>query len=35
MAEYNLDEETLAFSFDGTGFGDDGNIWGGDVFFSE
>ncbi len=35
MAEYNLDEKVLAFSFDGTGFGDDGNIWGGEVFIAD
>ena len=34
MAEYNLDEDVLAFSFDGTGYGDDGNIWGGEVFLA-
>ncbi|XOB63448.1 carbamoyltransferase HypF [Campylobacterota bacterium DY0563] len=34
MAEYKLDEEVLAFSFDGTGYGDDGNIWGGEVFIA-
>ncbi|WP_072681914.1 carbamoyltransferase HypF [Arcobacter sp. LA11] len=32
MAEYNLKEKVLAFCFDGTGYGDDGNIWGGEVF---
>ena len=32
MAEYNLDEDVLTFCFDGTGYGDDGNIWGGEVF---
>lgn len=34
MAEYNLDEDVLAFCFDGTGYGDDGNIWGGEVFIA-
>ncbi len=34
MAEYNLDEDVLAFVFDGTGYGDDGNIWGGEVFLA-
>lgn len=32
MAEHSLNEDVLAFSFDGTGYGDDGNIWGGEVF---
>lgn len=32
MAEYKLDKEVLAFIFDGTGYGDDGNIWGGEIF---
>lgn len=32
MAEYKLNKEVLAFIFDGTGYGDDGNIWGGEVF---
>ncbi len=35
MAEYNLDEKVLAFCFDGTGYGDDGNIWGGEVFVGD
>jgi hydrogenase maturation protein HypF len=34
MAEYGLDEDVLAFCFDGTGYGDDGNIWGGEVFLA-
>jgi len=35
MSEYNLDKKVLAFSFDGTGYGDDGNIWGGEVFIAD
>jgi len=32
MAEYGLkDEQVLAFCWDGTGYGDDGSIWGGEV----
>lgn len=34
MAEYKLDKEVLAFIFDGTGYGDDRNIWGGEVFIA-
>ncbi|WP_291951037.1 carbamoyltransferase HypF [Campylobacter sp.] len=26
------DEDVIAFIFDGTGYGDDGNIWGGEIF---
>jgi len=32
MAEYKLNKDVLTFIFDGTGYGDDGNIWGGEVF---
>lgn len=35
MAEYQLTKDVLAFSFDGTGYGDDGNIWGGEVFICD
>ena len=31
MAEYELDEEVLAFCLDGTGYGDDSTLWGGEV----
>jgi len=31
MAEYGLEKEVLAFCFDGTGYGDDGTLWGGEV----
>ncbi len=33
MFEHNLKGEFLAFIFDGTGYGDDGSIWGGEVFW--
>jgi hydrogenase maturation protein HypF len=32
MAEFKLDEKVIGISFDGTGYGDDGNIWGGEFF---
>ncbi len=34
MFEFKLDK-AIAFSFDGTGYGDDGKIWGGEVFLVE
>jgi len=34
MAEYKLKDKLLGFSFDGTGYGDDGNIWGGEVMLA-
>ncbi|MDO4542708.1 MAG: carbamoyltransferase HypF, partial [Bacillota bacterium] len=30
MAEHHIDEAVIGVSFDGTGYGDDGNIWGGE-----
>ena len=35
MAEYNFDEKVLGFAFDGTGYGDDGTIWGGEVMIAD
>jgi len=32
MAEHNLDEQVIGVSFDGTGYGDDNNIWGSEFF---
>ena len=34
MAEYNLKKDVLGIAFDGTGYGDDGNIWGGEFFIA-
>jgi len=34
MAEYSLEQKVLAFSFDGTGYGDDGSLWGGEVLLA-
>jgi hypothetical protein len=37
MAEHGLDddESVIGFSFDGTGYGDDGAIWGGEVMLAD
>jgi len=35
MAENHLDGRVIGFSFDGTGYGTDGNIWGGEVLIAD
>jgi hydrogenase maturation protein HypF len=35
MAEYSLDEKVLGFAYDGTGYGDDGSLWGGEVLIAD
>jgi hydrogenase maturation protein HypF len=35
MIENNISKEIIGFSFDGTGLGDDGHIWGGEVFICD
>jgi hydrogenase maturation protein HypF len=35
MAEYSLDERVLGFAYDGTGYGDDGSLWGGEVLIAD
>jgi hydrogenase maturation protein HypF len=35
MAEHHLDEKVIGVSFDGTGLGDDGHIWGGEFLIAD
>lgn len=35
MAEFQLEDKVLGFAFDGTGYGDDGTIWGGEVMVAD
>lgn len=35
MAENAMDKKVLGFAFDGTGAGDDGTLWGGEVFICD
>ncbi len=35
MAEFNLNQQVLAFSWDGSGLGDDGTLWGGELLLAD
>lgn len=35
MAEHDLSSQVIGISLDGTGYGDDGNIWGGEFFIAD
>jgi hydrogenase maturation protein HypF len=35
LAEHQLDEKVIGISMDGTGYGPDGNIWGGEFFVAD
>ncbi|MDP4120017.1 MAG: carbamoyltransferase HypF [Bacillota bacterium] len=35
MAEHQIKDKVIGVAFDGTGYGDDGNIWGGEFFICE
>ena len=35
MAEHGIDEKVIGISMDGTGYGTDGNIWGGEFMVAD
>lgn len=35
IAENNIEDKVIAITLDGTGLGDDGNIWGGEILFCD
>ncbi len=35
MAEHHLDESVIGIAYDGTGYGTDGAIWGGEIFLAD
>jgi hydrogenase maturation protein HypF len=35
LAEHNLSSPSLGFIFDGSGYGEDGNLWGGEVLYGD
>ncbi|NQV18337.1 MAG: carbamoyltransferase HypF [Armatimonadetes bacterium] len=35
MAEHHLDEPVIGIAYDGTGYGTDGTIWGGEIFLAD
>ncbi len=35
IAENNIDDKVIGFAWDGTGYGDDGKIWGSEIFIAD